>query len=130
VSACRTPRPRREGTLLAEALDASQHGIFVSDEASGRFVAVNDAACRLLGYERGELLRLTARAIAVRAAVDVDAAYDELLRTGSVTRTAQLRRADGAVVEIGYADSPTQVARMDFLLTLTDAIGTARVVAH
>src|SRR5690349_15230177 len=42
-------------TLLLEAIETAQMAICVYDER-GRYVTVNDCACKILGYSRDELL--------------------------------------------------------------------------
>ena len=39
-------------------LDASSEAIYIADVELGRFVDLNEAACRMLGYDRAELLQL------------------------------------------------------------------------
>lgn len=43
---------------LRTAFDASEEGLHVVDLATGEFLEVNDAMCRMFGYTREELLRL------------------------------------------------------------------------
>ena len=64
--------PLIQATLLAEALENGPVAIFVLGDDL-RYVAVNRLACELLGYEREELLGLTARDVAP------DVNMDELL---------------------------------------------------
>lgn len=45
--------------LLQRAINHSSDALFVKDIRTNRFVSVNDAACRSLGYSRSELLGMT-----------------------------------------------------------------------
>jgi PAS domain S-box-containing protein len=96
-------------TLIGEALDGAPLAIFVADD-DRRYIAVNDYACRLLGYTRDELLALGVLDVAVNADAQED--YDEMLASGFRTGTAQLRRKDGAVIEVAYRASETTVGTM------------------
>lgn len=106
--------PLIQATLLAEALEHGPVAIFVLGDDL-RYVAVNQYACELLGYERDELLSLNARD------VSPDDDLDELLlrvvrnrhRSGSFT----LRRKDGTAVEVDYRATETTVAGMPFLVS-------------
>ena len=49
--------PLVQAGLLGEAIDRAPDAVLVADE-SMRYLAVNQAACRLLGYTREELLAL------------------------------------------------------------------------
>ena len=115
-----------QSTLVGEAVEASEHAVFVSEEFSGVYVAVNQAAARLLGYTRAELLKMRATQISARSAAEVRAIYEELLHTGEIRKTARLRRKDGTVIEIDYFGTKTKVGGIDFLLTVTDPISLAR----
>lgn len=106
-------------------METSSHAVIVSEEDFGRILAVNLAACRLLGYERAELLNGTARLWV--ADEDVAAhVYDRLRgRDSHVRSQARLRRKDGTVIRIAYWASRTTVGGIDFLLTVTDPIAEA-----
>jgi len=85
--------------LLASAFDAAPIGMTVID-LEGRWLRVNDAYCRMLGYEREELLGLSFRDL---THPDDVASYAELLRhaaAGSVSAERELRylARDGSTV--------------------------------
>jgi PAS domain S-box-containing protein len=115
-------------TLLGDAIESSEHGVFVSQEDLGPIVAVNDAACRLVGFSRGELLKMKAGDYSLRHASELEAVYASLRRDGFVADTARLRRKDGAVVEIGYWGSRTRIGGLDFVLTVTEPVHRARPI--
>ncbi len=115
-------------TLLGDAVNCSPYGVVVSEEDWGTVLAVSDAFCELVGYSRAELLELRAGALSARSRDEVEAVYDELSRLGRVASTARLTRKDGAVVEIGYRAARTRVGGIEFLLTITDSIESARLL--
>jgi PAS domain S-box-containing protein len=96
-------------TLIGEALDGAPLAIFVADD-DRRYIAVNDYACRLLGYTRDELLALGVLDVAVNTDAAED--YDEMLATGFHTGTARLRRQDGVEIDVAYRASETTVGGM------------------
>ena len=55
--------PLIQASLLGEAAEHAPFAVLVADE-EGRYVAVNQAACLMLGYSREELLRLGMRDVA------------------------------------------------------------------
>lgn len=55
----RRKQAEHEIRLLQRAINQSSDGMFVKNLSTGRFVSVNDAACRSLGYSREELLGMT-----------------------------------------------------------------------
>jgi PAS domain S-box-containing protein len=76
-------------------VDQAGDALYLHDR-QGRFVLVNQQACRMLGYTREELLRLTVRDVSG----DFDAAsYEEVWRRarveGTVTMQGRLRHKDG-----------------------------------
>src|SRR4051812_21443864 len=81
-----------------QLVDAAAEAILVADR-SGRLIEANEAACALLGYSRGELLRLQAESLL--AGADGDGSEVDALRGGAtVTGVRRLRRSDGTLVEV------------------------------
>jgi|GEM_PF-935127 len=82
-------------TLVEQASD----GIFISDQ-QGKYIEVNDSACRLLGYSREELLQLKGSDILSDDAdkQTLPARYEELLSGKSFTSEKKLRRRDGSEI--------------------------------
>jgi PAS domain S-box-containing protein len=108
--------PQLQRVLLGEALDAAGLAVFVFEDDEN-YVAVNDAACRLSGYTREELLDLPVR----RLAADPDRTLRNLKRVASGERTngtARMLRKDGTVIEVGYRASRTTIAGMPFLVAV------------
>ncbi len=76
-----------------ELVEASGDGILVSD-ASGRYVEVNPAFCRMLGYSRDELLGMRAG--------DLTAADDPVVSEGMDRRLAEAVGGIGILAERRY----------------------------
>jgi PAS domain S-box-containing protein len=84
-------------TIVAQAGD----GIDLVDAESLRFVEVNDAACRMLGYTRDELIG--ASLTSVQANVDEVALRAEILKLqlqGAATNESRHRRRDGSLFDV------------------------------
>jgi PAS domain S-box-containing protein len=101
--------------LLGEAVDAGPALIFIADEEM-RYVAVNECACKALGYTREELLAKRVDEIAREP--EAPTQYDEMLVRGFRHGTATLTRKDGTRLDILYRASKTQVAGMVFFVSV------------
>ena len=73
--------PLIQASLLGEAAEHAPFAVLVADE-EGRYVAVNQAACLMLGYSREELLRLGMRDVARYA--EAAGEFDDLVDAGSM----------------------------------------------
>jgi PAS domain S-box-containing protein len=104
--------------LLGEAIDAGPHLVFVADE-EGRYLAVSQGACTLLGYTREELLGL--RVTDVAAYPDAPGEYREMLDAGARRGRSELRRKDGGSIMFDYRAYTTTMAGM----TVYIAVGAA-----
>ena len=101
--------PLIQASLLGEAVEHGPAAVFVADE-HGRYVAVNQAACKLVGYPREELLGLR-----VTDLVPPDEAagpWGEMVADRAARGTATLRCKDGSTVEFRYLAGETTVAGM------------------
>jgi len=107
--------PLIQQTLLGEAVDGAPVAIFVIGD-DRKVVAVNATACRLLGYEREELLALDPADFAPEA--DLDARFQELLLTGELSGRTQLRTKSGELIDVGYRTAATTAARMRFWISV------------
>ena len=94
-----------QASLLGEAVDNGPVAVFGVDEER-RFVAVNRAACTLVGYSREAILELRTHDLA-----EPSARWDEI-RRGPIAGTARLRCRDGSTVEYPYVAGATVVAGM------------------
>jgi PAS domain S-box-containing protein len=101
--------------LLGEATDDGPALIFIADDEM-RYVAVNECACRTLGYTRDELLAL--RVDEVAREPEAPTQYDEMLVRGFRHGTAVLTRKDGTTVDFLYRASKTQLAGMNFFVSV------------
>jgi PAS domain S-box-containing protein len=86
-----TERKRREEDLrhFRVAMDATIDSIYVTDLATMRFVEVNGAACRRLGYTRDELLKLGPQDVLVADREQLRRTYDEVIAAGEQGTSAE-----------------------------------------
>lgn len=125
-----TALPPVQAGLLGKAFETSRHAVFVSSYDRNVILAVNQAACELLGYSREELLESTPGTYTTRSDDELDGVYEELREPGATHRgQAQLKRRDGSIATIDYWGSWVRVTGADYLLTVTDPIDTALVVS-
>jgi PAS domain S-box-containing protein len=86
---------------VASALASSDATMVADDE--GRYVAVNDAACRLLGYSRQELLGLSVWDLTPDPhEVEGLILWKEFIEVGAQAGVYWLARKDGTLVEVAY----------------------------
>lgn len=103
-----------QAQLIAEALLAADVGFIVWDE-DRRYIAANDAACRLLGTTRDELL---GRTVGEQTA-DGEAVVDEAVRAQRLAGTLTAQKFDGSgPVELNYATFLTRTAGMPFMASV------------
>jgi PAS domain S-box-containing protein len=107
--------PLIQASLLGEAIEHGPVAVFVADE-HGRYVAVNQSACSLLGYSREELLGL--RVTDVARYSEADEEWSEMLRNGARVGTSRLTCKDGTIVEFSYAAGATTVAGMPLFVSV------------
>jgi PAS domain S-box-containing protein len=109
--------------LLGKAMETSRHAVFVSSQSGDLILAVNPAACELLGYSREDLLQTRPSTYSARPEAELHQTYEQLKEPGSTIRgESRLKRQDGSLVTIGYWGSWVRVAGGDYLLTVTDPI--------
>jgi PAS domain S-box-containing protein len=72
------------------SMDMSDDMILLVDRKTMRFVDVNEAVCRKLGYSRTELLAMSPDEILPMTRAELEAAYEEMIATGA---TQALRSA-------------------------------------
>jgi PAS domain S-box-containing protein len=107
--------PLIQASLLGEAVEHGPAAVFVADE-DGRFVAVNQAACTLVGYTREELLSME-----VSDLVRDTRRWDEMRENGRLSGTSLLDCKDGSQIEFNYLAGETTVAGMPVYVS----VGTA-----
>jgi PAS domain S-box-containing protein len=106
--------------LLGDAIDEGPVAVFVADE-NRRYLAVNETACRLLGYTREELLALEVTDVAVNREADED--YEHMVRTGAHVGLSILRRKDGTELPMNFRASHTRVGGMDVYVGVCWPVG-------
>ena len=108
-------QPLVQASLIGEAIDRGPVAVFVTDE-TGRYVAVNQYACDLLGYTREELLEK--RTQDITAGGDVAAHMAELAATRELAGRVTLVRRDGSTVDLDYRSSETTIAGLTFYVSV------------
>ena len=107
-------RTKIQQVLLGDALEwATDLGAFVLDE-QGRYLAVNDAACKLVGLSREEILGLEIGTFNPHLVAE----YADVLDQGQVGGETFIVRSDGERVDLGYRVSTTRVGGMPFLVVI------------
>ena len=99
-------------TLLMEAIDAASMAICVYDE-QGRYVTVNDCACKVLGYSREELL---AHDVADFTEGGIDRSV--LQRSEHREGVRLITRKDGSTVPCAFVVTPTRVGHLPYFIAV------------
>jgi PAS domain S-box-containing protein len=107
--------PLIQTSLLGEAIENGPAAVFVADE-HGRYVAVNQAACSLLGYTRAELLGLGVSDVARYTGASAE--WNEMRHAGTRVGTSSLTCKDETVVEFSYVAGATVVAGMPVFVSV------------
>lgn len=93
-------RGARDRARAASIVEATLDGFWLVD-ARGRIRDVNEAFCRIVGYSRGELLRMTIRDLeAQESPEDTRARIERVMRGGPERFETRHRRKDGTVVDV------------------------------
>jgi PAS domain S-box-containing protein len=108
-------QPLVQASLIGEAIDRGPVAVFVTDEA-GRYVAVNQYACDLLGYTRAELLEKPAQDVVPGS--DVAAHMAELAASRRLAGRVTLARRDGSTIDLDYRSSETTIAGLTFYVSV------------
>lgn len=77
---------------FSSAMDATADAIYLVDRASMRFIHVNDAACRMLGQTRKQLLALGPAALLSTSRAELEFSYDALIASGTNAAPVELLR--------------------------------------
>ncbi len=87
-------RKRSEAELLhfEAAMDSVTDAIYVADRASMRYVHVNDAACRMQGKTRAELLAMGPAAVLGMAQSEVERIYDAVIAGNNDLEPVEVQR--------------------------------------
>jgi PAS domain S-box-containing protein len=108
-------QPLVQAGLLGEAIDSGPALVFVADEDMC-YVAVNEAACLALGYEREELLGL--RVTDVDRHDEASEEYSQMVADGSARGRSELVCKDGSILTIEYRAAQTTVAQMTLYVSV------------
>lgn len=93
-------RLRNSQMELAAILRTAMDGFCLLD-AEGRFLEVNDAYCRMMGYSREELMRMAIRDVeADETPAEVTATIRHIRSLGSSRFERRNRRKDGRIVDV------------------------------
>ena len=104
-----------QAALVGEAVDDGPALVFVADETM-RYVAVNQTACRVLGYKRDELLALAVTDVVREPAAGSE--FDQMLARGWRSGRAILTHKDGSTLEFLYRAAKTEVAGLDLFVSV------------
>jgi PAS domain S-box-containing protein len=107
--------PLIQASLLGEAVANGPAAVFVTD-AEGHYVAVNHAACSLLGYSREELLAMRLGEVARHE--HEAAEWSALPASGTRLGTSRLTCKDGTTVVFTYVAGATVVAGMSVFVAV------------
>ncbi|HEU4326650.1 MAG TPA: PAS domain S-box protein [Roseiflexaceae bacterium] len=104
-----TPRAAEQALRVSEAryrrlFEASMDAIVLTDD-EGRYLDVNDAACRMFGYPREQLLLMRVADLAVpdEGSLDAQRHFEHYRRYGKETGTFVFYHTDGSVRMAGYS---------------------------
>jgi PAS domain S-box-containing protein len=99
-------------TLLLEAIDSANMAICVYDER-GRYVTVNECACKILGYSRDELLW---HDVADFTEGGIDRTV--LSRNEHREGVRMVTRKDGTKVPCAFVVTPTRVGHLPYFIAV------------
>lgn len=113
-------RAERELSLLNRAVNTSSEAVFLMDE-QGRFVYVNEEACRSLGLGRDELLGMTPLDIDADLTAEAFGGMLSSIRAGRLNKTpmeSRHRSRDGRVFPVEIVGSPIQLEGQSYGLAM------------
>lgn len=94
---------------LKSIISASQDGFWVTD-MRGRFLEVNEAYCRMVGYSQQELLNMGISDVeAVETPEDTARHIGELMEMGSVRFETRHRHRDGHLLDIDISSNYSEI---------------------
>lgn len=77
-------------------IESAPDGVFVTDE-TGKFLEVNNAASRITGYSKDQLLSMSMSDMLIdRSVDDIIAFFKQLIKNGSIKVNSLLRHKDGS----------------------------------
>jgi len=91
------------GPEIAARLERFDAAVLLTGD-DGRYIAANQRAAQLTGYDLAELCALTVADVTpVPYAADYRTLWRDFIAAGTQKGTYQLRRQDGSVVQVNYA---------------------------
>ena len=115
-----TEREELYGAIFRQAGD----GIVLVDAETYRFIEVNDAACRLSGYSREEMLQRGVPDVhATRDNAALRARIAQIQARGEARFDTQHRRKDGRIWEVQVSVQTVRLRERDYLLAVWRDIG-------
>src|SRR3569623_3639831 len=99
-------------TLLMEAIETAQMAICVYDE-KGRYMTVNECACKILGYTREELLAHDVEDF-TKGGIDRAVLLSNEHREG----VRLVERKDGSTVPCAFVVTPTRVGHLPYFVAV------------
>ncbi|MEE9465425.1 MAG: ATP-binding protein [Candidatus Neomarinimicrobiota bacterium] len=106
--------------LFRNLIDRSNDAIYVADPESGRFMDVNEQACRMLGYSRDELLELNAVDIE-KVFIDQQSWEDQmayLKQAGFIIAEGEHVHKDGKIVPVEVNTKLVHHEEEDYLVSV------------
>ncbi len=78
-------------------IEYASEGIFIADE-KGKYIDVNPVGCRMLGYNKEELLQMNLRELIYFDSTEPPLALDRLLAGETITIERKLKKKDGSIL--------------------------------
>jgi two-component system, sensor histidine kinase and response regulator len=114
---------RDSRTLLLTVVDEAPLAIEIIDPANLRFVEVNAASCRLMGYSRDEMLAMTLLDTQADLPREVVAAMArEVVEAGGGRFENRHRRKDGTVIDVRVNARPIRLRGRDHVLGIWEDV--------
>jgi PAS domain S-box-containing protein len=107
--------PHVQSILLGDAIEHAPAAVMVADD-DGRYVAANSYACRMLGYDRAELLALNITDVAKYP--EAQGEFAEMIDDRTRTGTSILQRKDGGELAFEYRAGETKIAGMTYYVAV------------
>jgi PAS domain S-box-containing protein len=109
-------------SLIGEAVETMDGvAVFVWDEHR-HYVAVNDAACKITGLARSELIGMP---VGDRTADGATGIMERAARVPVLQGVMQFTRADGSELEVEYLTMHTRIANLPFMVSMIWPVGTS-----
>ncbi len=107
--------PNVQSILLGDAIEHAPAAVIVADD-DGRYVAANEYACEMLGYDRAELVQLSISDVAKYPEAQHE--FAELIGVRNRSGTSILQRKDGSELTFEYRAGETKIAGMAYYVAV------------